>query len=57
MILGEWRICLPEHSLWMLEASARPPALRRLCVASGEGGVFVNSQLGPEKDCPERGTV
>lgn len=57
MILRGWRICLPEHSLWMLEASARPPALRRLHVAPGEGGTSVTSQLGPKQHHPEHGTV
>lgn len=49
------RICLPEHSLRMPEASARPPALRRLHLAPGEGVVSVTSQLGPEPRCPEHG--
>lgn len=51
------RICLAEHNLWMLEASAGPPALRRLHVVSGEGDVSVISQLGPEQHCPEHGTA
>lgn len=57
MPLRGLRVCLAEHSLWMVEASARLPALRRLCVASGKGDVLITSQPRPEQHCPEHGTV